>query len=435
MTAITPLEQWISEKTGIDGRPEPLPLRAYQFQMLRKTLRHARQHSRHYRTALDSIDIDAIADVADLSRLPFTAPADIAADPNAFLCVSPREVERIVTLSTSGTTGNPKRVFFTQDDQELTADFFHRGMETLVDQTDCVIVFMPGQTPGSVGALLSDGLGRIGCKTIIYGPIRDYADALDTMIREKVTSLVGIPSQILTLSRYNPSRHGALSLRTALLSADYVPEAAVKSIEKAWGIRVFEHYGMTETGLGGAVACSAHDGYHMRDADLLFEIVDPITGEPLPDGQCGEVIFTTLTRRGMPLIRYKTGDRARILTEPCPCGTVLRRLGRVMGRIHETVALGGGKTLSIAALDEAILPDTSVSAYTAVLTKDSDRDKLTVTIRCDAQPTDLGALETSLRTALPDLFGPELLLDVRVGDAAFFTTGTLKRQIADHRNP
>ena len=117
-----------------------------------------------------------------------------------------------------------------------------------------------------------------------------------------------------------------------LLSADYVSPACRELLKESWGCAVFEHYGMTETGLGGAVSCEAHYGYHPREADLLFEIVDPATGRPLPPGERGELVFTTLTRRAMPLIRYRTGDFSRFFPEPCPCGTGLLTLDWVGDR-------------------------------------------------------------------------------------------------------
>ncbi len=95
-------------------------------------------------------------------------------------------------------------------------------------------------------------------------------------------------------------------------------------------------------GYGGGVSCAAHAGYHLREADLLFEIVDPGSGQPVADGQMGEVVFTTLTRRTMPLIRYRTGNLASWITTPCPCGSVLRRLGWVQGRRAEAARLADG---------------------------------------------------------------------------------------------
>ena len=117
-------------------------------------------------------------------------------------------------------------------------------------------------------------------------------------------------------------------------------------LENTWKCTVFTHWGMTETGYGGGVQCGAREGYHMRDLDLLLEVVDPETGEPVPDGELGELVLTTLRRTGMPLIRYRTGDLGRFIVSPCPCGTLKPRLAEVEGRLADVISLPGGKWLS-----------------------------------------------------------------------------------------
>lgn len=430
----TPLENWIADKAGITGRPDPARLLEYQLYMLRHTLHHAKANSRFYKERLSGIEPDSIVSLHDLTRLPLTSAADLTANPNDFLCVSPRDIGRIVTLSTSGTTGNPKRLFFTEADQELTVDFFHHGMTTLADTDDRVMIFMPGAIEGSVGDLLKKALSRFGCGGIVYGPIRDNADALDALIREKATCIVGIPAQIVTLARTSLEKRTPLKLKSVLLSADYVPLAATPVIERAWNAAVYSHYGMTETGLGGGVECACRDGYHLREADLLVEIIDPVTGLPVPDGAEGEVVFSTLTRRGMPLIRYRTGDRARFLTAPCPCGTVLRRLGRVSGRFSEAISLQCGNTLSITELDELILSCAHTAAYSAQLTTAADGDRLSICVQPSGPAFDRGQLENKLLTALGQrLEKARLTLELQVGTVDFFTNGTSKRKITDNR--
>lgn len=111
---------------------------------------------------------------------------------------------------------------------------------------------------------------------------------------------------------------------------------------------------MTETGYGGGVQCGARAGYHLRDRDLLIEILDPETGQPVPEGQYGELVLTTLRRRGMPLVRYRTGDLGRMIAEPCACGCLKPRLDKVEGRLDDSVRLSGGKVLSMHILDELL---------------------------------------------------------------------------------
>ena len=108
-----------------------------------------------------------------------------------------------------------------------------------------------------------------------YGPIRDYTDAVRVLRENDITCMVGIPSQVYRLAKLAPEARP----RTVLLSADYVPISVRKTVETIWGAEVFDHYGLTEAGLAGGVECHAHEGYHMRDADMLFEIIDPETGE------------------------------------------------------------------------------------------------------------------------------------------------------------
>jgi phenylacetate-coenzyme A ligase PaaK-like adenylate-forming protein len=129
---------------------------------------------------------------------------------------------------------------------------------------------------------------------------------------------------------------------------------------------------MTETGLGGGVECEALNGYHLREADLFFEVVDHETGEICPDGVVGEVIFTTLTREGMPLIRYRTGDMASFITDSCPCGSVLRRMDKIKGRWDGAIALGPVSTLTLPDMDESLFRLAGLMDYRATVSKGSN---------------------------------------------------------------
>ena len=153
---------------------------------------------------------------------------------------------------------------------------------------------------------------------------RTPSTPLEAVASYQAHCLVGIPTQVLAVAR---TRWGCAigkgSIESILLSTDYVPRAIAETLEEVWGCRVFTHYGMTEMGLGGGVECEALDGYHLREGDLYFEVVDHETGEACPDGAMGEVVFTTLTRRGMPLIRYRTGDIARIIPRALPLRQLL----------------------------------------------------------------------------------------------------------------
>jgi phenylacetate-coenzyme A ligase PaaK-like adenylate-forming protein len=378
---LTPLEPWIDHKI------DQADLQTYQLRCLNETLRLVKNNSRFYRHA----PIDPPCDLgylSELDRWPFTTAADLRADPFAFVCVSQDDIQRVVTLddanfplttlTTSGTTGQPKRLYFTRDDQALTIDFFHIGMSTFTAPGDRVLILLPGETSGSVGDLLASGLQRLGAVPIKHGPVRDAAATLDVMRREKINVIVGVPTHVLALARH-PAKL-PLRLKSVLLSTDHVPSAIKRAIEAAFGCSVYNHYGMTEMGLGGGVDCEARRGYHLREADLLFEIIDPVSGKRLPDGDYGEVVFTTLTRRGMPLIRYRTGDMSRFIPEPCPCGTRLKTLERITHRLDGRVRIGE-QTLTMADLDEAVFAIEGVLNFTATLTRENGHDCLHLEVK------------------------------------------------------
>jgi phenylacetate-coenzyme A ligase PaaK-like adenylate-forming protein len=213
----------------------------------------------------------------------------------------------------------------------------------------------------------------------------------------------------------------------------------VSEIERAWGCAVFNHYGMTEMGLGAAVDCRALAGYHIREADLYFEIVNPQTGAPVPDGTMGEVVFTTLTRKGMPLVRYRTGDLSRFLPEPCPCGTVLKRLEWVRGRLQGGVRLGGQYDLTVADLDETLFALQGLLNFLVEITGNLKTDVLRVTLYSgDTPPGNLcrdawSALEgiPAVRAALDA--GSLTIAPIRTSAENWISTGSIKRKIIDSR--
>lgn len=315
-------------------------------------------------------------DFMELFRtLPFTYPGDLRDRGLELLCAGPGEISRVVTLDTGGSTGKPKRIYFTEEDQQLTVDYFQHGMQLIVNENDKVLILMPARVPGSIGRLLGMALENLGIETVEYGlpggSRHEMRDILHMMAEEKVTSAVALPTHMRMLAELlaeegteeraengntkadhgesasahdktddatwdvsRSSRSGNLKLSSVLLSAEYVDEADIRLIGDAFGCRVYEHYGMTEMGLGCAVSCGHGDGYHIREPDLYIEIIDPETGETIEDERPGEIVFTTLTRKGMPFVRYRTGDRSHWINKPCRCGSVLRRIAKV-GRRSE----------------------------------------------------------------------------------------------------
>ncbi len=378
MIGITPLEAWIREKAQIGhdltGRSFAEALEDYQLQRMNEVIDYARRNSPFYRRQLALLPVIPLSALSDIAQIPFTTLSDIAKDPFSFLAVPQSDVARIVTLRTSGSTGEAKRLFFTEGDLELTVDFFHHGMSTLVRPGQRVVVLLPGEKPDSVGDLLARGLRRMDVHSLVYGPVTNPLHAAETISTFGAHCLVGIPTQVLAVAR---SRRGTAIgkgiIENVLLSADYVPRALEQTLERVWDCRVFTHYGTTEMGFGGGVECEALDGYHLREGDLYFEVVNHQTGEVCSDGAIGEVVFTTLTRRGMPLIRYRTGDIARMITQPCPCGSILRRMDYVRGRWNGLVLLDPDCTLTVSEMDEVLFRLAGLLDYRATVSEGMDR--------------------------------------------------------------
>jgi phenylacetate-CoA ligase len=350
---VTPLDAWIAERIGQPGRAvDRACLDAYHRDGLRRTLGYVRENSPFYRERLSHLP----AECTDLQSLPFTTAADIREDGQRMICLPQDEIERIITLPTSGTTGQPKRIYFSAQDQELTVDFFRVGMSTLAKAGDRVLVLFPAERPGSVGALLRIGLERLGCTVTCAGLTMPEGEILQLAKAADVNVIAGAPAQILRLAAVDEVARviPTAQIRAVLSSSDVLYASARDRIERIWGCEVFDHFGMTETGLGGGVECGWHAGSHLREADMIFEIVDPLSGQTLPPGERGELVFTTLSRDAMPLIRYRCGDLSRLLAQPCRCGSQVMRLEQLGARPEHHHPLPDGTVISLADIGEIL---------------------------------------------------------------------------------
>ena len=328
------LDRWIGAAAGLSMPLSRQALDDWRLSRLAEAVSYARAHSAFYRRHLPD---GGISSIEDFLRLPFTTPEDLRQHYRQMLCVRPDSVARIVTLTTSGSTGMPKRICFTEADQARTTEYFHHGMAEFVSPGERVLSLLPGSSPGSLNALLRQGLAQMSVTLELFGypQLEQYPELLRVISERQITALVGPPSVIAAVARF--SAEAGLtgltsSLRSVLLAAEYVSVEARETISRIWNCRVNEHYGMTETGLAGAVGCAAFDGYHVWESGLFYEIIDPASGLPVEDGHVGEIVVTTLLQEAMPMIRYRTEARCWILPGQCPCGSVLKRLERVWSR-------------------------------------------------------------------------------------------------------
>ncbi|MCL1846593.1 MAG: AMP-binding protein [Coriobacteriia bacterium] len=321
---------------GIEGSLTEAELRALQLQRLNTTLARARQRSRFYQQHLP---IDRLGSLEELKTLPLMDAAAFAQGFEPLLCVDAQGISRIVTLPTSGTTGPPKRIAFTEADHARTVEYFTAGMRMLAAEGECIAVLYPCERPGGLGQLISEAVTKVPGRALPYGIPKSFSELAASCKEEQVRALVGFPQHLFAFARWCEHNSIELKLRAVLLSADHAGPTLTKEIERIWRVPVYNHFGMTEFAFGGAVECDQHKGCHIRETDLLFEVIDPDTGELLPDGTWGELVFTTINQQAMPFIRYRTGDRARLLPGACRCGSALKRIDRVRGRLCDTVGL------------------------------------------------------------------------------------------------
>lgn len=336
------LDAWIEKKHGFSGR------RAYDAalpELLSRAVDHARSASFYAR-------YPGVSTLSDFEALPCITAETLREHGAHMLCVTPDRVRRIVTQQTSGTTGLPKRLCFTDADLERTVDYFANGMRLVAAPNETCAVCLPCETPDGVGDLLARGLARMGAIPLRIGLLQD------TGALPQAQSVVGTPVQMLGLCALL-SAAGKKLPKKALLSSDYVPRMLLKRI-RAMGVEPYEHFGMTETGYGCAIDCAAHDGMHVRENDLYLEVL--CDGKPVYDAW-GELTVTTLQSEAMPLLRYRTGDTAKLTKARCACGSWLSRLW-VRGR-----------DARVAALDERLFALDGVVDYTV-----RENDGLDVTV-------------------------------------------------------
>jgi len=336
---VTPFDAWIAAAIGQDGdTPDPARLVDWQLGALGRAVAHART-APFYRDRLAQLPLGFPDSFAVFGQLATTTPAELAASFPRFLAVPQDAVARMVTVATSGTTGPPKRMALTDGDIEETLDCFRAVMAVTLAPGETVLILFPAETPDSVGDLIGRGMRRLGARPVFGDPAGNPARLAEALTTHRPQSLIAAPSQLLAALDDAVAMGAArATLRSVVYASDFVSPALREKTAARFGCRVFDYYSATEMAYGGGMECEAGAGYHLREAQLYFEVLEPLADAPVAAGDVGEVVFTTLTPRGAPLLRYRTGDAARMIPGPCPCGSPLRRLGPILGRIERTEA-------------------------------------------------------------------------------------------------
>ncbi len=353
----------------------------YQFFMLRKVLQYSYKRSSFYRNLYSQARIhpDEIKSLEDLQKLPFTEPRALSEVPYRFLCLSQAEVARPYTFVTSGTTGPQKKIFWTQGDLERITDFMAAGIGTVADRSDVIQIALPDGRPNSQADLLCKGVRKLGATPVVAAMELSPEEHLRLIERSHSSVVFGYAQHLFRITKELEGQHAlcAKGVKVLFLAAEYLPDAKRREIQKIWDCRVHTHYGLTEMGLGVAVECDARNGYHFNEADLLLEVIDPWTGKPVASGQEGELVFTTLNREAMPLIRYRTHDISRLILDPCSCGAAaMLKIDSVRKRLESIIAIGEGDEMFPSLFDDVLFEIPGLIDYQVAVTRQGDKDRL-----------------------------------------------------------
>lgn len=341
------LDNWIIQTESLPELTRK-GLENLQLRRLNQTLSRAKRRGGIYAQYPDHIE-----SLQDLQALPFTTAQMLSAGAGNFLLCSQSQVSRVISDSTSGTSGPAKRVFYTQNDLEHTVGFFAAGIGEMLHPGERCFIAFPFSGPFGLGDLIAQAVERLKGIPIRAGFGQSWERLCRLVRQSQPQTYIGFPSALLGLARV----YGAdFPIQRALVSADACPAGVMLALEKILESKLYPHYGSRECGLGGAITCPAFQGMHLRENHIIGEIVDA-DGIAVPEGGYGELVITTIGLEAMPLIRYRTGDYTRFLP-PCPCGSVTRRI--------DTVSREPG-SISMEALDSALFSLPGVIDYRARL--------------------------------------------------------------------
>ena len=355
-------------------------LEQLQIERLQATLNRVYRNVAFYKHSFDEqkIDVEKIKSLDDLRYLPFTTKEDLQKGyPYAMFAVPLRDVIRI--HSTSGTTGKPIVVGYTKNDLSVWASLIARILTAAgVTNSDFVqIAFNYGLTTAAFG--FHYGAEKIGA-SVIPSSTEDVQRQLMIMRDYKTSALVSTPGYALHIAstigemQIHPDE---LFLKTGLFGAEPWSENLRSEIEHHLHIKAYDNYGLSEVlGPGVAFECVERNGLHVNEDHFIVEIVDPESLRPVAKGERGELVFTTITKQGFSLIRYRTGDISALIDEQCPCGRTLVRMNRVFGRTDDMIIIEGINVFP-SQIEEVLLQvEGTVPHYQILLYRDAGIDAM-----------------------------------------------------------
>ena len=391
----------------------------YQLERLHKTLEHC-MNSPFYKERFDSIGLKPsdIKTLDDIRKIPFTTKQDLR-DTYPFGIASVPLDQCARLHSSSGTTGNPTVILHTKKDLEEWANAVARCLWMVGCRPDDVFQNSSGYGMFTGGLGFQYGAEKLGMLTVPAGAgntlrqIKFFTD-FGTTVVHAIPSYASRIFEVMQEKGIDPRKD--TKLRTLVIGAEPHSEDTRKRIEEMLGVKAYNSFGMSEMcGPGVAFECPEQNGMHIWEDYYIVEIVDPDTLEPVPDGQVGELVLTTLKREAMPLLRYRTRDLTRILPGDCPCGRHHKRLDRMKGRSDDMIILKGVNIFPIQI--ETILMQFKelASDYLITLETKENNDAMTVEVEVadNLSFDDFGRLQ-NLEREITRQLRDEILITPRV---------------------
>ena len=359
-------------------------LEALQQERLRATVKHC-MNSPFYRERFRSAGLSQgdIRSLDDLHKIPFTTKQDLR-DTYPFGIASVPLGDCTRLHSSSGTTGNPTVILHTARDLDQWANAVARCLWMVGCRPDDVFQNTSGYGMFTGGLGFQYGAEKLGMLTIpaaagnTLRQLKFFKDFRTTVVHA-IPSYAARLYEVMCQQGIDPRRD--LSLRTLVIGAEPHSEDTRRRIEDMLGVKAYNSFGMSEMmGPGVAFECPGQNGMHIWEDYFIVEIVDPVTLEPVPDGEVGELVLTTINREAMPLLRYRTRDLTRILPGECPCGRVHRRLDRMKGRSDDMIILKGVNIFPIQ-IEQVLMQFSELATdYLITLQTLDDNDGMTVEV-------------------------------------------------------
>lgn len=390
----------------------PEKIRELQDERLVKQVKHVWDNVPYYRKKMEEKGVtpDDIKGVDDLHKLPFLSKADLRdAYPYGLLAAPLKDCVRI--QSTSGTTGRRVVAFYTQHDIDLWEDCCARAIVAAGGTNEDVVQIAYGYGLFTGGAGLHGGSHKVGSLTLPMSS-GNTDRQLQFMIDLQSTILCCTPSYAAYLAESIHERglRDKIKLKAGIFGAEAWSEKMRQEIQNQLGIKAYDIYGLTEiSGPGVAFECSDQTGMHINEDHFIAEIIDPDTGEVLPDGTQGELVFTSITKEAFPLLRYRTRDICVLTREKCSCGRTLVKMCKPMGRSDDMLIVKGVNVFP-SQIETVLIEQGYQSNYQIIVDRVNNSDTLEVMVEMtqDNFSDNLGKItemEKSLVAALKAMLG------------------------------